>query len=379
MVRSLSEKVKRLARIADIKKISKTSNGRLLEIQFFEELHEPDLMMKMMDPPQTSGWSVVNIIKHLRKKLRNGEELEVGHLALVKLNPIDKYPASYVKPMDKVMKRYLLEPGSVRPPRDLSAPSEAKLATPCDPGHLSGNSVLFVCVDVQGQKENLEVNLPLPWQQTLWSLKFYLKQVIERHVNAETTSGDPFKLDIRKTLIYHDEAQAWGELKDLSQLHHYGQLYLFQYGVQDAQMDLPAPKPVRGFDFNTPPSTCDERCDELTLLVCADIRNRKENLEILTPPRFTLQSLEIHLKEVVESDANAEPHSAPLKLDIKDVFIYDDATLSWVFLKDLSQLHDYDQLYLFQHGVQDVQTDLPTPRPVRGAYFAVENEATLTA
>ncbi|TPP42307.1 hypothetical protein CGC20_29245 [Leishmania donovani] len=48
------------------------------------------------------------------------------------------------------------------------------------------------------------------------------------------------------------------------------------------------------------------------------------------------------------------------------VVIYDDVLLRWTKLKSLAQLHEYDQLYVFQPQTQwhvDLQKELPPPRP----------------
>lgn len=110
-----------------------------------------------------------------------------------------------------------------------------------------------------------------------------------------------------------------------------------------------------------------------TLLCCADLAGEKVNLEItLSDFPVTLDHLLDHLARTFAREAaelaalDGSAHAAPDTLHIMSVFVYDDAQLHWARLTSLAQLHEYDQLYVFQPQTgrnRDVQRDLPPPRP----------------
>ncbi|KPA80032.1 hypothetical protein ABB37_05052 [Leptomonas pyrrhocoris] len=109
-----------------------------------------------------------------------------------------------------------------------------------------------------------------------------------------------------------------------------------------------------------------------TLLCCADLRGEKVNLEVtLESPPVSLQDLAASLtpvfarEEVAMLARQGYAASAPT-FQIANVFLYDDVLLHWTKLKSITQLHEYDQLYVFQPQTQrhrDTQQDLPPPRP----------------
>ncbi|CBZ25974.1 conserved hypothetical protein [Leishmania mexicana MHOM/GT/2001/U1103] len=109
-----------------------------------------------------------------------------------------------------------------------------------------------------------------------------------------------------------------------------------------------------------------------TLLCCADLAGKKVNLEIaLDTFPATLRCLEsdiarIFNREVEESGGVEHSTSLTEAFQVMSVFIYDDVLLRWTTLKSLTQLHEYDQLYVFQPQTQwhvDLQKELPPPRP----------------
>ncbi|KAK7199836.1 hypothetical protein NESM_000031000 [Novymonas esmeraldas] len=109
-----------------------------------------------------------------------------------------------------------------------------------------------------------------------------------------------------------------------------------------------------------------------TVLCCADVAGEKVNLEV-TLDAFpeTLRALEADLARLFSLETQAcaaagAVHVAAGPFQVLSVYVYDDVLLRWVRLTSLSQLHEYDQLYLFQPQTQwheDVQKDLPPPRP----------------
>ncbi|RNF06490.1 calmodulin-like protein containing EF hand domain [Trypanosoma conorhini] len=105
-----------------------------------------------------------------------------------------------------------------------------------------------------------------------------------------------------------------------------------------------------------------------TLLVCADLFGEKCNLELGFPSAPTIAELQRKALEVFEAEANMRRPSGYPVVDfaIVRVQIYDDALLKWVDLVSQTQMHEYDQLYVFQPQSAwhtDVQKDLPPPRP----------------
>jgi hypothetical protein len=92
------------------------------------------------------------------------------------------------------------------------------------------------------------------------------------------------------------------------------------------------------------------------------------NLELTFPAMPTLQELQRKIVEVFSSEgALRRPHGYPaVDFHIARLQIYDDVLLKWTDLVTCTQLHEYDQLYVFQPQSPwhiDVQKDLPAPRP----------------
>jgi hypothetical protein len=109
-----------------------------------------------------------------------------------------------------------------------------------------------------------------------------------------------------------------------------------------------------------------------TLLCCADLHGEKVNLEItLDAAPVSVQDLvgsltHIFAREEAALLARQGYTSATPAFQISSAFIYDDVLLQWTRLKSITQLHEYDQLYVFQPQTQwhrDTQQDLPPPRP----------------
>lgn len=109
----------------------------------------------------------------------------------------------------------------------------------------------------------------------------------------------------------------------------------------------------------------------LTLLCCAELHGEKVNLEVtwdelpgsLADLQYGIS--DVFTQEVAACRPLAGGPSAP-SFDIARVQVYDDDLLCWADLASLSQLHGFDQLYVFQPQTrwhQDTQQDLPPPRP----------------
>eukprot|EP00754_Rhynchopus_humris_P045255 Rhum_TRINITY_DN4748_c0_g1::Rhum_TRINITY_DN4748_c0_g1_i1::g.15555::m.15555 len=105
-----------------------------------------------------------------------------------------------------------------------------------------------------------------------------------------------------------------------------------------------------------------------TLLCCADLYGQKVNLEVPFANIPTVQELTRAVETVFEQEATfLRPPGFPLsEVRVSRIQIYDDTYLTWMDLVDSSQLHEYDQLYVFQPQSAwhvDQQKDLPAPRP----------------
>ncbi|KAG5463956.1 hypothetical protein LSCM1_00132 [Leishmania martiniquensis] len=109
-----------------------------------------------------------------------------------------------------------------------------------------------------------------------------------------------------------------------------------------------------------------------TLLCCADLAGDKVNLEITldafpaTLPHLESDIARIFNQEAQELAALESCTSLAEPFQLRTVFIYDDVLLRWTTLESLSQLHEYDQLYVFQTQTEwhvDIQKELPPPRP----------------
>ncbi|KPI83279.1 hypothetical protein ABL78_7693 [Leptomonas seymouri] len=118
-----------------------------------------------------------------------------------------------------------------------------------------------------------------------------------------------------------------------------------------------------------------------TILCCADLRGEKVNLEVtLEVAPLSVQDLVsslTHLFAREEAEMLArQGYATPTPIfQITSTLIYDDVLLQWTKLKSITQLHEYDQLYVFQPQTQwhrDTQQDLPPPRPpVQGAAASI--------
>nr|CCC93716.1 conserved hypothetical protein [Trypanosoma congolense IL3000] len=104
-----------------------------------------------------------------------------------------------------------------------------------------------------------------------------------------------------------------------------------------------------------------------TLLVCADIYGDKCNLEMSFPLKPTLDELRAKIVAMFSAEmVLRRPEGYPeTGFSIARVQIYDDSSLKWENLETSSQLHEYDQIYVFQPQTWwhiDVQKSLPPPR-----------------
>ncbi|ORC93080.1 uncharacterized protein TM35_000024060 [Trypanosoma theileri] len=106
-----------------------------------------------------------------------------------------------------------------------------------------------------------------------------------------------------------------------------------------------------------------------TLLVCADLYGEKCNLELNFASMPTLAELQRKILLVFSAESNLRHSQGGLPtvdFTIARIQIYDDVLLKWVDLISPTQLHEYDQLYVFQPQTSwhtDVQKDLPPPCP----------------
>eukprot|EP01064_Diplonema_japonicum_P012003 TRINITY_DN19484_c0_g1_i1.p1 TRINITY_DN19484_c0_g1~~TRINITY_DN19484_c0_g1_i1.p1 ORF type:complete len:412 (+),score=61.61 TRINITY_DN19484_c0_g1_i1:69-1238(+) len=105
-----------------------------------------------------------------------------------------------------------------------------------------------------------------------------------------------------------------------------------------------------------------------TVLVCADVYGSKVNLEVPFPNVPTISELTHTIEKVFEQEAAflKPPGYPPTEIKVSRIQIYDDTYLKWMDLVNSSQVHEYDQLYVFQPQSPwhvDLQKDLPAPRP----------------
>lgn len=105
-----------------------------------------------------------------------------------------------------------------------------------------------------------------------------------------------------------------------------------------------------------------------TLLVCGDMYGEKANLEITFPNMPTIGDIQRKVTEIFSAESALKRPSGFPSVDfcVSKIQIYDDVMLRWTDLMSCSQLHEYDQLYVFQPQSPwhiDVQKDLPPPRP----------------
>eukprot|EP01063_Lacrimia_lanifica_P026387 TRINITY_DN3549_c0_g1_i1.p1 TRINITY_DN3549_c0_g1~~TRINITY_DN3549_c0_g1_i1.p1 ORF type:complete len:364 (+),score=161.09 TRINITY_DN3549_c0_g1_i1:60-1151(+) len=107
-----------------------------------------------------------------------------------------------------------------------------------------------------------------------------------------------------------------------------------------------------------------------TVLACADMFGSKVNLELTFPALPTIGELTRRAEEVFTSEMHAiRPAGAQVPAEgirINRLQVYDDVMLKWVDLISSAQLHEYDQVYIFQPQSLwhvDTQQDLPAPRP----------------
>jgi len=109
-----------------------------------------------------------------------------------------------------------------------------------------------------------------------------------------------------------------------------------------------------------------------TILVCGDVFGQKQNLELTFPALPTIGELTKRAEECFTAEARATqppPGMTVQEFRVSRVQIYDDVLLKWVDLVSSTQLHEYDQVYVFQPQTQwhsDSQQDLPAPRPPTG-------------
>ena len=107
-----------------------------------------------------------------------------------------------------------------------------------------------------------------------------------------------------------------------------------------------------------------------TLLCCADMFGSKVNLELAFSAVPTIGELTRKIEEVFTAEMHAlRPSGAQLPPDgirVSRLQVYDDVLLKWMDLISSTQLHEYDQVYVFQPQTPwqvDTQQDLPAPRP----------------
>eukprot|EP01060_Flectonema_neradi_P014421 TRINITY_DN21106_c0_g1_i1.p1 TRINITY_DN21106_c0_g1~~TRINITY_DN21106_c0_g1_i1.p1 ORF type:complete len:384 (+),score=84.37 TRINITY_DN21106_c0_g1_i1:65-1153(+) len=107
-----------------------------------------------------------------------------------------------------------------------------------------------------------------------------------------------------------------------------------------------------------------------TILCCADMFGSKVNLELAFAAVPTIGELTRKIEDVFTAEMHAlRPSGAQLPADgirVSRLQVYDDVLLKWMDLRSSTQLHEYDQVYVFQPQTPwqvDTQQDLPPPRP----------------
>ena len=112
-----------------------------------------------------------------------------------------------------------------------------------------------------------------------------------------------------------------------------------------------------------------------TVLACADLQGGKVNLELTFQALPNIGELSRRVEEVFSTEVrSAGGADAGYDFRVNRLQIYDDVLLKWVDLVSSTQLHEYDQIYVFQpqtHWHVDTQQDLPPPRPPQQAGPAV--------
>ena len=99
----------------------------------------------------------------------------------------------------------------------------------------------------------------------------------------------------------------------------------------------------------------------------------KVNLELTFSALPTVGELTRRVEEVFTAEMHAiKPPGASCPAEgiaVHRLQVYDDVVLKWVDLISSTQLHEYDQVYVFQPQTPwavDTQQDLPAPRPPTG-------------
>eukprot|EP01065_Artemidia_motanka_P018281 TRINITY_DN2159_c0_g1_i1.p1 TRINITY_DN2159_c0_g1~~TRINITY_DN2159_c0_g1_i1.p1 ORF type:complete len:581 (+),score=260.50 TRINITY_DN2159_c0_g1_i1:64-1806(+) len=119
----------------------------------------------------------------------------------------------------------------------------------------------------------------------------------------------------------------------------------------------PEPEPPQ------PPAPEEEDDKEFTVLCCADIYGTKANLPVTFPSAPTLQQLRDRMTEMFEHEYSVgRPQGGQRHFNISRMDVYSDDNGRWEELSSAQQLQHHVQVYVFQRGVPDVQSDLPAPR-----------------
>ena len=122
-----------------------------------------------------------------------------------------------------------------------------------------------------------------------------------------------------------------------------------------------------------------------TLLVCADVFGSKVNLELTFSALPTVGELTRRVEEVFTAEMHAiKPPGASCPAEgiaVSGLRVYDEDLLKWVGLSPSTQLHENDQVYVFQPQTSwptaETQLCIPPPRLPRGAPGSVASERLL--
>eukprot|EP01065_Artemidia_motanka_P003681 TRINITY_DN1174_c1_g1_i1.p2 TRINITY_DN1174_c1_g1~~TRINITY_DN1174_c1_g1_i1.p2 ORF type:complete len:400 (+),score=181.64 TRINITY_DN1174_c1_g1_i1:65-1264(+) len=104
---------------------------------------------------------------------------------------------------------------------------------------------------------------------------------------------------------------------------------------------------------------------DFTVLCCADLYGSKVNLAVPFPCPPTMDELKARIKTFFEYESNVvKPPGSPVRpFTVRSLQVFNDGATRWEELMRAEQLQHHSQIYIFQPGIPDVQSDLPAPRP----------------
>ena len=115
------------------------------------------------------------------------------------------------------------------------------------------------------------------------------------------------------------------------------------------------------------------------LLVASELYGSKHNIEVGFPAVPCMSELIGHVESTLQIEHRLMRPASKKKerFRLEYVQIYDEVLQRWVDLLSSTQLHDWAQLYVFQHAQAipaDMQAQLPSTRPIRSAFNGVHAE-----